>query len=118
MSEEDSQVFRGDGHTEDNDGILGKSKKPTPKPSATPASAAPIAVPAPEVAALAPEAAAAPISNLAEQDMDFTVDKSSLWQMTEEMKTRVNQMASMSASTNQQLDMQEKNLRKLQKKNK
>ena len=118
MPQEDSQVFRGDGQTEDNDGILGKSKKPTPKPSATPASAAPIAVPAPEVAALAPEAAAAPISNLAEQDMDFTVDKSSLWQMTEEMKTRVNQMASMSASTNQQLDMQEKNLRKLQKKNK
>ncbi len=76
MSEEDSQVFRGDGHTEDNDGILGKSKKPTPKPSATPASAAPVAAPAPPVEALAPEAAAAPTSNLAEQDMDYTVDKS------------------------------------------
>jgi hypothetical protein len=34
------------------------------------------------------------------------------------MKVRVSQMASMSASTNQLLDMQEKNLRKLQKKNK
>ena len=39
-------------------------------------------------------------------------------QMSEEMKARVSQMASMSASTNQQLDMQEKNLRALQKKNK
>ena len=38
--------------------------------------------------------------------------------MSDEMKARVSQMASISASTNQLLDMQEKNLRKLQKKNK
>ncbi len=123
MSEEESQVFRGDGHLEEAEAARAQAKKTAPKPAAAtpapaPAPTAPTAelAPAPEV--LAPEAEAAYAPNPAEQDLDFTVDKSSLWQMSEEMKARVSQMASMSASTNQQLDMQEKNLRKLQKKNK
>ena len=110
MAEEESQVFRGDGHMEEGEVARTQAKKPAPKP-ATPAPAPPVVEQAPveEVAALAP--------NPADQDLDFTVDKSTLWQMSDEMKVRVSQMASMSASTNQQLDMQEKNLRKLQKKN-
>jgi hypothetical protein len=93
-----------------------QAKKPAPKP-ATPAPAAPVVEQAPVEEAVVPEEVAALAPNPADQDLDFTVDKSTLWQMSEEMKVRVSQMASMSASTNQQLDMQEKNLRKLQKKN-
>ena len=115
MSEEESQVFRGDGHTEDGEVARTQAKKPAPKPAA-PAPAAPVVEQAP-VEEVLPEEAAAPAPNPADQDLDFTVDKSTLWQMSDEMKVRVSQMASMSASTNQQLDMQEKNLRKLQKKN-
>jgi hypothetical protein len=116
MAEEESQVFRGDGHLEEGEVARTHAKKPTPKPAAAPAPAAPVVEQAPIEEAFVPEEAAAP--NPADQDLDFTVDKSTLWQMSDEMKTRVSQMASMSASTNQQLDMQEKNLRKLQKKNK
>jgi len=116
MAEEESQVFRGDGHLEDGEVARTHAKKPTPKPAAAPAPAAPVVEQAPEEEVVVPEETAAP--NPADQDLDFTVDKSTLWQMSDEMKTRVSQMASMSASTNQQLDMQEKNLRKLQKKNK
>ena len=116
MAEEESQVFRGDGHLEEGEAARTHAKKPTPKPAAAPAPAAPVVEQAPIEEAVVPEEAAAP--NPADQDLDFTVDKSTLWQMSDEMKTRVSQMASMSASTNQQLDMQEKNLRKLQKKNK
>lgn len=116
MAEEESQVFRGDGHLEEGEVARTHAKKPTPKPAAAPAPAAPVVEQAPVEEAVVPEEAAAP--NPADQDLDFTVDKSTLWQMSDEMKTRVSQMASMSASTNQQLDMQEKNLRKLQKKNK
>jgi len=116
MAEEESQVFRGDGHLEEGEVARTHAKKPTPKPAAAPAPAAPVVEQAPIEEAVVPEEAAAP--NPADQDLDFTVDKSTLWQMSDEMKTRVSQMASMSASTNQQLDMQEKNLRKLQKKNK
>ena len=114
MAEEESQVFRGDGHMEEGEVARTQAKKPAPKP-ATPAPAPPVVEQAPVEEAVVPEEAAAP--NPADQDLDFTVDKSTLWQMSEEMKVRVSQMASMSASTNQQLDMQEKNLRKLQKKN-
>ncbi len=115
MSEEESQVFRGDGHMEDAEAVRAKAIKPASKPAAAPE---PAATPAP-AEALAPEAGVAsePAPNPADQDLDFTVDKSNLWHMSEEMKARVSQMASMSASTNQQLDMQEKNLRALQKKN-
>ena len=116
MAEEESQVFRGDGHLEEGEVARTHAKKPTPKPAAAPAPAAPVVEQAPIEEAFVLEEAAAP--NPADQDLDFTVDKSTLWQMSDEMKTRVSQMASMSASTNQQLDMQEKNLRKLQKKNK
>lgn len=116
MSEEESQVFRGDGHMEDGEVARTQAKKPAPKP-AVPAPAAPVVEQAPVEEAVLPEEAAAPAPNPADQDLDFTVDKSTLWQMSDEMKVRVSQMASMSASTNQQLDMQEKNLRKLQKKN-
>jgi len=116
MAEEESQVFRGDGHLEEGEVARPHAKKPTPKPAAPPP-AAPVVEQAPVEEAV-PEEAAAPAPNPADQDLDFTVDKSTLWQMSEEMKARVSQMASMSASTNQQLDMQEKNLRKLQKKNK
>lgn len=116
MAEEESQVFRGDGHLEEGEVARNHAKKPTPKPAAASAPAAPVVEQAPIEEAFVPEEAAAP--NPADQDLDFTVDKSTLWQMSDEMKTRVSQMASMSASTNQQLDMQEKNLRKLQKKNK
>jgi hypothetical protein len=116
MAEEESQVFRGDGHLEEGEVARTHAKKPTPKPAAAPAPAAPVVEQAPIEEAFVSEEAAA--SNPADQDLDFTVDKSTLWQMSDEMKTRVSQMASMSASTNQQLDMQEKNLRKLQKKNK
>ena len=116
MSEEESQVFRGDGHMEDGEVARTQAKKPAPKPAA-PAPAAPVVEQSPVEEAVVPEEAAAPAPNPADQDLDFTVDKSTLWQMSEEMKVRVSQMASMSASTNQQLDMQEKNLRKLQKKN-
>jgi len=116
MAEEESQVFRGDGHLEEGEVARTHAKKPTPKPAAAPAPAAPVVEQAPIEEAFVPEEAAAP--NPADQDLDFTVDKSTLWQMSDEMKVRVSQMASMSASTNQQLDMQEKNLRKLQKKNK
>ena len=116
MSEEESQVFRGDGHMEDGEVARTQAKKPGPKPAA-PAPAAPVVEQSPVEEAVVPEEAAAPAPNPADQDLDFTVDKSTLWQMSDEMKSRVSQMASMSASTNQQLDMQEKNLRKLQKKN-
>ena len=116
MSEEESQVFRGDGHMEDGEVARTQAKKPAPKPAA-PAPAAPVVEQSPVEEAVVPEEAAAPAPNPADQDLDFTVDKSTLWQMSEEMKSRVSQMASMTASTNQQLDMQEKNLRKLQKKN-
>jgi hypothetical protein len=116
MSEEESQVFRGDGHMEDGEVARTQAKKPAPKPAA-PAPAAPVVEQSPVEEAVVPEEAAAPAPNPADQDLDFTVDKSTLWQMSDEMKSRVSQMASMSASTNQQLDMQEKNLRKLQKKN-
>ena len=116
MSEEESQVFRGDGHMEDGEVARTQAKKPAPKPAA-PAPAAPVVEQSPVEEAVVPEEAAAPSPNSADQDLDFTVDKSTLWQMSDEMKVRVSQMASMSASTNQQLDMQEKNLRKLQKKN-
>jgi hypothetical protein len=116
MAEEESQVFRGDGHLEEGEVARTHAKKPIPKPAPTPAPAAPVVEQAPVEEAVVPEEAAAP--NPADQDLDFTVDKSTLWQMSDEMKVRVSQMASMSASTNQQLDMQEKNLRKLQKKNK
>ena len=116
MAEEESQVFRGDGHLEDGEVARTHAKKPTPKPAAAPAPAAPVVEQAPEEEVVVPEETAAP--NPADQDLDFTVDKSTLWHMSDEMKARVSQMASMSASTNQQLDMQEKNLRKLQKKNK
>jgi hypothetical protein len=116
MAEEESQVFRGDGHLEDGEVARPHAKKPTPKPAAAPAPAAPVVEQAPVEEVVVPEEAAAP--NPADQDLDFTVDKSTLWHMSDEMKARVSQMASMSASTNQQLDMQEKNLRKLQKKNK
>ena len=116
MAEEESQVFRGDGHLEEGEVAHTHAKKPIPKPAPTPAPAAPVVEQAPVEEAVVPEEAAAP--NPADQDLDFTVDKSTLWQMSDEMKVRVSQMASMSASTNQQLDMQEKNLRKLQKKNK
>jgi hypothetical protein len=116
MAEEESQVFRGDGHLEEGEDARTHAKKPIPKPAPTPAPAAPVVEQAPVEEAVVPEEAAAP--NPADQDLDFTVDKSTLWQMSDEMKVRVSQMASMSASTNQQLDMQEKNLRKLQKKNK
>ena len=116
MAEEESQVFRGDGHLEDGEVARTHAKKPTPKPAAAPAPAAPVVEQAPVEEAVVPEETAAP--NPADQDLDFTVDKSTLWHMSDEMKARVSQMASMSASTNQQLDMQEKNLRKLQKKNK
>jgi hypothetical protein len=116
MAEEESQVFRGDGHLEDGEVARTHAKKPTPKPAAAPAPAAPVVEQAPVEEAIVPEETAAP--DPADQDLDFTVDKSTLWQMSDEMKARVSQMASMSASTNQQLDMQEKNLRKLQKKNK
>jgi hypothetical protein len=115
MAEEESQVFRGDGHLEEGEVARTHAKKPIPKPAPTPAPAAPVVEQAPVEEAVVPEEVAAP--NPADQDLDFTVDKSTLWQMSEEMKVRVSQMASMSASTNQQLDMQEKNLRKLQKKN-
>jgi hypothetical protein len=118
MAEEESQVFRGDGHLEEGEVARTHAKKPTPKPAAAPAPAAPVVEQAPVEEAVVHEEAAAPAPNPADQDLDFTVDKSTLWQMSEEMKARVSQMASMSASTNQQLDMQEKNLRKLQKKNK
>ena len=117
MAEEESQVFRGDGHLEEGEVARPHAKKPTPKPTAAPVPAAPVVEQAPVEEAVVPEEAAAPAPNHADQDLDFTVDKSTLWQMSEEMKVRVSQMASMSASTNQQLDMQEKNLRKLQKKN-
>ena len=117
MAEEESQVFRGDGHMEEGEVARTQAKKPAPKP-ATPAPAAPVVEQAPVEETVVPEEAAAPAPNPADQDLDFTVDKSTLWQMSDEMKVRVSQMASMSASTNQQLDMQEKNLRKLQKKNK
>ena len=116
MAEEESQVFRGDGHLEEGEAARTHAKKPTPKPAAAPEPAAPVLEQAPVEEAVVPEEAAAP--NPADQDLDFTVDKSTLWEMSDEMKARVSQMASMSASTNQQLDMQEKNLRKLQKKNK
>ncbi len=121
MAEEESQVFRGDGHLEDGEAARPHAKKPTPKPAAAPAPAAPapaapVVEQAPVEEVVVPEETAAP--NPADQDLDFTVDKSTLWHMSDEMKARVSQMASMSASTNQQLDMQEKNLRKLQKKNK
>ena len=116
MAEEESQVFRGDGHLEDGEAAHPHAKKPTPKPAAAPAPAAPVVEQAPVEEEFVSEEAAAP--NPADQDLDFTVDKSTLWHMSDEMKARVSQMASMSASTNQQLDMQEKNLRKLQKKNK
>jgi hypothetical protein len=116
MAEEESQVFRGDGHLEDGEVARTHAKKPTPKPAAAPAPAAPVVEQAPVEEVVVPEDTAAP--NPADQDLDFTVDKSTLWHMSDEMKARVSQMASMSASTNQQLDMQEKNLRKLQKKNK
>jgi hypothetical protein len=116
MAEEESQVFRGDGHLEEGEVARTHAKKPIPKPAPTPAPAAPVVEQAPVEEAVVPEEAAAP--NPADQDLDFTVDKSTLWHMSDEMKARVSQMASMSASTNQQLDMQEKNLRKLQKKNK
>jgi hypothetical protein len=116
MAEEESQVFRGDGHLEDGEVARTHAKKPTPKPAAAPAPAAPVVEQAPVEEVVVPEETAAP--NPADQDLDFTVDKSTLWHMSDEMKARVSQMASMSASTNQQLDMQEKNLRKLQKKNK
>ena len=116
MAEEESQVFRGDGHLEEGEVARTHAKKPIPKPAPTPAPAAPVVEQAPVEEAVVPEEAAAP--NAADQDLDFTVDKSTLWHMSDEMKARVSQMASMSASTNQQLDMQEKNLRKLQKKNK
>ena len=116
MAEEESQVFRGDGHLEDGEAARPHAKKPTPKPAPAPAPAAPVVEQAPVEEVVVPEEAAAP--NPADQDLDFTVDKSTLWHMSDEMKARVSQMASMSASTNQQLDMQEKNLRKLQKKNK
>lgn len=116
MAEEESQVFRGDGHMEEGEVARTQAKKPAPKP-ATPAPAPPVVEQAPVEEAVVPEEASAPAPNPADQDLDFTVDKSTLWQMSEEMKARVSQMASMSASTNQQLDMQEKNLRKLQKKN-
>jgi 3-oxoacyl-ACP reductase-like protein len=115
MSEEESQVFRGDGHMEEGEAGRAHAKKPAPKPAAAPV---PAAAPAPAAEVVAPEVEAAPAPNPADQDLDFSVDKSTLWQMSEEMKARVSQMASMSASTNQQLDMQEKNLRALQKKNK
>ena len=117
MAEEESQVFRGDGHMEEGEVARTQAKKPAPKP-ATPAPAPPVVEQAPVEEAVVPEELAAPAPNPADQDLDFTVDKSTLWQMSDEMKARVSQMASMSASTNQQLDMQEKNLRKLQKKNK
>ena len=116
MAEEESQVFRGDGHLEEGEVARTHAKKPTPKPAAAPEPAAPVVEQAPVEEAVVPELAAAP--NPADQDLDFTVDKSTLWQMSDEMKARVSQMASISASTNQLLDMQEKNLRKLQKKNK
>ena len=116
MAEEESQVFRGDGHMEDGEVARTQAKKPAPKP-AVPAPAAPAVEQAPVEEAVVPEEITALASNPADQDLDFTVDKSTLWQMSDEMKSRVSQMASMSASTNQQLDMQEKNLRKLQKKN-
>ncbi len=116
MAEEESQVFRGDGHLEDGEVARTHAKKPTPKPATAPAPAAPVVEQAPVEEVVVPEETAAP--NPADQDLDFTVDKSTLWHMSDEMKARVSQMASMSASTNQQLDMQEKNLRKLQKKNK
>jgi hypothetical protein len=116
MAEEESQVFRGDGHLEEGEAARTHAKKPTPKPAAAPEPAAPVVEQAPVEEAVVPELAAAP--NPAEQDLDFTVDKSTLWEMSDEMKARVSQMASISASTNQLLDMQEKNLRKLQKKNK
>ena len=116
MAEEESQVFRGDGHLEDGEVARTHAKKPTPKPAAAPAPAAPVVEQAPVEEVVVPEETAAP--NPDDQDLDFTVDKSTLWHMSDEMKARVSQMASMSASTNQQLDMQEKNLRKLQKKNK
>jgi len=106
MAEEESQVFRGDGHLEEGEAARTHAKKPTPKPAPTPAPAAPVVEQAPVEEAVVPEEAAAP--NPADQDLDFTVDKSTLWQMSDEMKVRVSQMASMSASTNQQLDMQEK----------
>lgn len=117
MSEDDAQVFRGDGHTEDGDGSRSNAKKSTPKPAVAPP-AAPAVAPAAEALVPEPAAPVAAAPNPADQNLDFTVDKSSLWQMSEEMKARVSQMASMSASTNQQLDMQDKNLRKLQKKTK
>ncbi|MCX7209436.1 MAG: hypothetical protein NTZ99_03460 [Burkholderiales bacterium] len=116
MAEEESQVFRGDGHMEDGEVARTQAKKSAPKP-AVPAPAAPVVEQAPVEEAVVPEEVAALAPNPADQDLDFTVDKSTLWQMSDEMKVRVSQMASMSASTNQQLDMQEKNLRKLQKKN-
>ena len=117
MAEEESQVFRGDGHMEEGEVARTQAKKTAPKP-ATPAPAPPVVEQAPVEEAVVPEELAAAAPNPADQDLDFTVDKSTLWQMSDEMKARVSQMASMSASTNQQLDMQEKNLRKLQKKNK
>ncbi len=116
MAEEESQVFRGDGHLEEGEAARTHAKKSTPKPTAAPEPAAPVVEQAPVEEAVVPELAAAP--NPADQDLDFTVDKSTLWEMSDEMKARVSQMASISASTNQLLDMQEKNLRKLQKKNK
>ena len=116
MAEEESQVFHGDGHMEDGEVARTQAKKPAPKP-AVPAPAAPVVEQAPVEEAVVPEEVAVLAPNPADQDLDFTVDKSTLWQMSDEMKVRVSQMASMSASTNQQLDMQEKNLRKLQKKN-
>ncbi len=116
MAEEESQVFCGDGHMEDGEVARTQAKKPAPKP-AVPAPAAPVVEQAPVEEAVVPEEVAVLAPNPADQDLDFTVDKSTLWQMSDEMKVRVSQMASMSASTNQQLDMQEKNLRKLQKKN-
>ena len=116
MAEEESQVFRGDGHMEEADVARPQAKKSAPKPAAAPLPIAPVVEQAPVEEPVEPAEAAAP--NLADQDLDFTVDKSTLWQMSDEMKVRVSQLASMSASTNQQLDMQEKNLRKLQKKNK